>query len=159
MRQITFSGRIFEHLGEIDPAKDEDGQYLSLSPQARFKGASTSRLHAYGKGPFCRFVIARGRHNPGLYVLTCADYPVYAGECADVGRRWGAGGYGGISPRNCFVGGQATNCRVNAAILAEVQGGQRIDLWFVVFSGSREERKAAEEQLIQALNPPWNVRK
>ena len=117
---------------------------------------SVGALHAYGAGPFCRFRIGRQRHDAGLYVLTLDDVPVYAGECVDVGKRWGPNGYGGISPRNCFQGGQPTNCRVNAAILVEALRGCRIDLWFMIFHGTRDERLAVETALIRKLNPAWN---
>lgn len=146
----------FEHLGTIEPDRDDDGRHGALLPQSRFERAATARLHAYGQGPFCRFRIARKRHEAGLYVLTLDDAPVYAGECTDVGKRWGPNGYGGISPRNCFDGGQPTNCRVNAAILAEAQRGGRLDLWFSALSGSRDDRRAAETRLIHCLSPPWN---
>lgn len=152
----TFAGRDFEHLGTIELEHDDDGRIRTLMPQARYRNASIAQLHAYGAGPFCRFRIARKRRDAGLYVLTFNDIPVYAGECVDVGKRWGPNGYGGISPRNCFQGGQPTNCRVNAAILVEALLGHRIDLWFVTFDGPRDARLAAETVLIRSLKPTWN---
>lgn len=151
-----FAGRQFEHLGAIEPERDEGGDLRVFMPQARYGAASAATLHAYGAGPFCRFRIARARHEAGLYVVTVDEVPVYAGECVDVGRRWGPNGYGGISPRNCFQGGQPTNCRVNAAVLAEALRGSRIDLWFAAFEGPRDERLAVETFLIRSLNPTWN---
>jgi len=146
----------FEHLGTIELERGDDGQIRTFMPQGRYPDASIVALHAYGAGPFCRFRIARKRRETGLYVLTRDDIPVYAGECIDVGKRWGANGYGGISPRNCFQGGQRTNCRVNAAILVEAIRGCRFDLWFAIFDGSRDARLAAETALIHSLDPTWN---
>lgn len=148
-----------DHLGPIEPERDPAGQLLELLPQSRYRDAATTPLHAYGAGPFCRFRIGRNRKEPGLYVLTINDQPVYAGECDNVGQRWGPNGYGGISPRNCFVGGQPTNCRLNAAILQEAKAGNRIDLWFAPYPGTRDERQAAETSLIRHLNPAWNKAK
>jgi hypothetical protein len=99
-----FGPHIFEHLGVVAPERSSDGEFLALMPQARYRCASQLKLHAYGAGPFCRFRIGRKRREAGLYVLTLDDTPVYAGECVDVGKRWGPNGYGGISPRNCFQG-------------------------------------------------------
>ncbi|WP_193368038.1 GIY-YIG nuclease family protein [Pelagibius marinus] len=151
-----FIGLPFKYVGKIEPERDEYGEILELLPQERFKDADTAKLHAYGAGPFCRFRIGRGHHKPGLYVLTLDNEAVYAGECVDLAKRWGPNGYGSISPRNCFDGGQPTNCRLNAAILVAVKKGQRLDLWFHATEGSREERQAAETRLIMDLRPVWN---
>lgn len=124
-----FAGLAFESIGEIVPERDENGAYLEHMPQDRFDRAANTPLHAYGTGPFCRFKIARGNKGAGIYVLTSDGVSVYVGQCVDLGKRWGPNGYGGISPRNCFVGGQSTNCRVNAAILAEAKAMRIIELF------------------------------
>lgn len=156
MTERRFADCPFEHIGLITPERDDTGRIVEFLPQARYRDAATAQLHAYGAGPFCRFRIGHKRQEAGLYVLTVDEAPVYAGECVNLEDRWGANGYGGISPRNCYAGGQPTNCRVNAAILVEVKAGRRIDLWFSAFSGSRDERLAAETHLIQTLAPKWN---
>lgn len=151
-----FDDREFQHMGLILPDTDSTGAVLELMPQHRYKNAATLPLHAYGSGPFCRFRIGRDRKEQGLYVLCLDGDPVYAGECVNLGKRWSSNGYGGISPRNCFVGGQPTNCRVNAAILDATRKGSRIDLWFSQFGGNTQERQSVESKLIQSLKPPWN---
>lgn len=149
----------FELLGPIDPECGPDGAILALMPQSRLKNASASELHAYGAGPFCRFKVGRKKTEAGLYVLTMNGLPIYAGECAHVGKRWGPNGYGGISPRNCFRGGQQTNCRINNAIMVEALKGASFALWFVALDGSQDERRDAETELIRALRPSWNKAK
>ena len=156
MKVHRFADRDFQHIGWIEPEREPSGAFLEFMPQSRYKDAVTTPLHAYGSGPFCRFRIGRDRREPGLYVLALDDNPVYAGECVDLGKRWGPNGYGGISPRNCFRGGQPTNCRVNAAILVAAKEGRTIDLWFCAFDGDTANRRVAETQLIQSLVPPWN---
>jgi hypothetical protein len=146
----------FEHVGRIDPERDSAGQLMQLLPQDRYKDALTAKLHRYGAGPFCRFRTARKRREAGLYVLMLDGMPIYAGECVDLEKRWGPNGYGAISPRNCFEGGQPTNCRVNAAILAASREGKRLDLWIAPLGCTRDERLATETRLIQALRPAWN---
>jgi hypothetical protein len=152
----TFADSNFQLIGRIEPERGPDGELLEFIPQHRYRDATTAPLHAYGSGPFCRLRIGRARHEPGLYVLTLNDEPVYAGECVDLGQRWGPNGYGGISPRNCFRGGQPTNCRVNSAILTAVKDGRVIDLWFCPSDGDTASRRATETSLIQSLAPPWN---
>jgi hypothetical protein len=61
-------------------------------------------------------------------------------------------GYGRISPRNCFQGGQSANCRVNNLILDAAKNGHRIELWFTKSS----DRKTLEERLIARIRPHWN---
>lgn len=156
MTKRRFADWDFEAIGRIEPECEESGAYVELLPQARFRDAATAKLHAYGAGPFCRFRIARKRRESGLYVLTLDDVPVYAGECADLEKRWGPNGYGGISPRNCFQGGQPTNCRINATVLVAAKAGHRLDLWFCPFDGETESRRSAETRLIQTLRPAWN---
>lgn len=156
MTKKNFGNFAFEHVGLIQPERDDTGRIVEFQPQARYRNAATAKLHADGMGPFCRFRIGRKHREAGLYVLTVDDAPVYAGECVNLSVRWGPNGYGGISPRNCYDGGQPTNCRVNAAILVEAKLNRQISLWFSPFLGSRDERLAAETQLIQALMPKWN---
>ena len=145
---------MFEHLGQIQPQEDGDG----LFPQGLYANARGLAFNQYGQGPFCRFAIARGRNEAGLYILTRDDQPVYVGECVNVGRRWGPSGYGGISPRNCFSGGQPTNCRINAGVRVQSRMGAKLDLWFKPLDGDKAARLAAERNLITALSPPWNRR-
>ncbi len=156
MSDRHFCGWSFRHIGQIEPECGTDGAMLELMPQSRYKDAETVPLHAYGTGPFCRFRIGRQCREPGLYVLTLDDEPVYAGECTDLGKRWGSNGYGGISPRNCFRGGQQTNCRVNAAILEAAKRGCRLDLWFCPLDSDTGTRRSTETEVIQSLMPPWN---
>jgi hypothetical protein len=152
----SFSDWEFDLIGPVELDRDPSSALLELMPQARYREAASSKLHRYGAGPFCRFRIARGRRHAGLYVLTLNDEPVYAGECANLDMRWGPNGYGGISPRNCYHGGQQTNCRINALILASAKQGGILRLWFAALDADTDSRRDAETKLIQALTPVWN---
>ncbi len=156
LKSRCFSKWSFLHVGAIEPERDENGAILEFMPQNRYKKAATTPLNVSGAGPFCRFRIAQNFHQSGLYVLALNDIPVYAGECEDLAIRWGLSQYAHISPKNCFKGGQSTNCRVNAAILMNASHGSRLDLWFVRLDGIRDERLAAETVLIRDLKPEWN---
>lgn len=156
MSERSFAEWMFSLIGTIEPDGNGTDGYLELLPQSRFQGAATAELHAYGAGPFCRFRVARRRREAGLYVLTEDEVPVYAGECANLEARWGPNGYGGISPRNCFRGGQPTNCRVNAAILASAKVGRKLELWFAPLDVDTALRRSSETQLIRSLKPGWN---
>ena len=61
--------------------------------------------------------------------------------------------YGNIHPKNCYVDGQATNCRLNAQI-TPLHGS--ISLWMCLMDDD-EEIIAAERRFIRAYQPPWNL--
>lgn len=70
MTHINFVDRHFELLGRVEPERDDKGAFVEFLPQDRYEKATTTQLHKYGAGPFCRFRIGRGRKDAGLYVLT-----------------------------------------------------------------------------------------
>ena len=106
----------------------ENGKIKEYAPQKRYKGYKESRLHRYGNGRFCHFHID-AEHAKGIYVLTVDGNPYYVGRCVDLYKRFNSG-YGNISPRKCYEGGQQTNCRINKNILNELKNGRRILLYF-----------------------------
>ena len=148
----VFAGMTFEKVGTIDPERDGSGTIRELMPQSRYAKADTTPLNPNGAGPFCRFSIAQGINAAGVYVLTLDGSPVYAGKCVNLAKRWGGMGYGAISPKNCFVGGQSTNCKVNNRILRHAQIGGSLALWF----HPTADADTAERALILNLRPQWN---
>ena len=87
----------------------------------------------------------------GVYLLAVKNRAAYVGKCQSLSERWSKG-YGSIQPRNCFVGGQSTNCKVNATILVAARAQIAVDLWFRVDA----DRSRTETQIIHELQPPWN---
>jgi hypothetical protein len=75
----------------------------------------------------------------------------YVGECASLSARFNAG-YGNISPRNCFKGGQETNCRLNNLIYMAATAGGHISLWFF----QTADYESVEAFLRTTLDPAWN---
>jgi len=150
--QRSFAGITFERVGEIDPERDESGAIREFMPQSRYAKAGTTPLNPNGAGPFCRFSIGTGVNSSGVYVLTLDGAPVYAGKCENLAKRWGGMGYGAISPKNCFVGGQSTNCKVNNRVLHHAKAGRLLELWFY----PTDDTSVAERALILDLRPQWN---
>jgi len=149
----SFAGLEFEPIGTVQPEREADGTVREFMPQSRYAKASTVSLNPNGAGPFCRFSIAYGLHESGVYVLTLDGDPVYAGKCEDLARRWGPLGYGAISPKNCFVGGQSTNCKINNRVLIHCRNGERLELWF----HRTADTAAVERRIILSIDPPWNA--
>jgi hypothetical protein len=103
----------FAQVCDIEPLRENDGSVRALKPQSRYKNNNALPLNKYGKGPFCKFTIPKGYKVSGVYAIVVNQELKYIGECVNLSSRFNVG-YGNISPRNCFKGGQETNCRINA---------------------------------------------
>lgn len=141
----------FRYVAEIEPVRDADGTVRQFLPQCRYVNAGNIPLNQYGAGPFCKFRISGQVRASGVYVLTIDDEIRYVGECANLSARFNAG-YGNISPRNCFRGGQETNCRLNNLVYLAAAAGEKISLWFF----QTADYKAMEAALRATLKLAWN---
>jgi len=149
---ISIDGHVFEFVEEVLPEVGADGRVMQFMPQSRYKGHGKQRLNPQGAGPFCRFRAAKGIASAGVYVVTVNDETSYVGESVNLSVRWGLGQYGSIQPKNCYVGGQSTNCKVNSRVLSNALAGKKIKLWFY----PTHDHKAVELKLRSTVNPPWN---
>lgn len=150
-RNWSIAGFEFGYVCAISPRRTADGLIEIFMPQKRYANAKGVPLNNYGFGPFCKFTIPNSYLRGGVYVISVDGEPRYVGECANLSSRFN-NGYGNISPRNCFVGGQQTNCRVNNLILSSVQAGSVIALWFF----PTDDYKTMEAALRSALRLAWN---
>ena len=146
----TFYDYKFKKILEIKPETDISGNIREFFPQKDYKNSRNIKLHKYGDGPFCRFQIP-AIHAQGVYILCIDGKPEYVGECEDLTTRWNAG-YANISPRNCFDGGQSTNCRINNIIFENSKSGKTIELFFKELT----DRFALEFELISKIKPKFN---
>lgn len=141
----------FAFVAPLMPERETTGFIREFSPQWQYAKANSVALHKYGQGAFCKFRISVPRGQVGVYALIVNGDVRYIGECEDLGKRFNMG-YGNISPKNCYVGGQPTNCKINRHVLDVSKVGARVDLFF----HSTLQRKPIEAQLIAACSPPWN---
>ena len=144
----------FDLAGPVIPAVI-DGRILSESPAVRYSKRDLVPLNRYGAGPFGRFKVNGLKAVAALYALCASDEVLYIGETVNLGQRWSSSGYGRIQPRNCYVGGQQTNCRINALMLVAAESGRAMGLHYLV-SPDDHARLAAETRLIGLLRPSWN---
>ena len=117
-------------------------------------------LNSYGKGPFCKFTVnANGSvlSNKGCYVFLVDNIVKYVGKTTDSFVARINNGYGNISPRNCYEGGQSTNCKVNSNINKALQNNKVVKIGFLVLNNDSEISRT-EEELIAAIKPEWNDR-
>ena len=78
---------------------------------------------------------------------------IYMGETVNLAKRFNMG-YGNISPRNCFVGGQSTNCKMNKVVMEYYEKCMPIDLYFY----ETADNKKVELTLLRRYNAKYNVR-
>lgn len=130
----------------------ENGSIFNHSPQNFYKNHKILKLNSWGDGSFCKFRIPYNLNKKGVYVLKLDSENVYVGRCVDLSKRFNTG-YGQISPRNCYVGGQTTNCRINKAILCQAEGNSQIQLYFY----ETANHKAVEQDLLASCKWLWNI--
>ena len=152
MTQKIISEYKFQFVGKIKPETNPDGTITEFQPQSRYENKKNLKLNNYGSGSFCKFTIDRKySKKTGVYLIFVNDNLTYVGECDDFFKRFSMG-YGNISPRNCFDGGQPTNCRINSSILSELKLGKLVELYFL----ESDNRFKVEHRLILSLMPSWN---
>jgi hypothetical protein len=112
-------------------------------------------LNPYVDGVYCRFRMERGplSSKKGLYCYCVDGRLVYLGRSFDPFERRINQGYGAIHPKNCFLDGQATNCHLNALIADSFSS---MSLFVCPLSDDLEIDRL-ERQLIQLLQPKWNI--
>jgi hypothetical protein len=114
-------------------------------------------LNKYGDLEYSKFMLAdSSQYNlKGVYFYSVNDELKYIGRCRDSMQKRVNSGYGNISPKNCFIDGQATNCKVNALVTKNREG-----LKLKIYPMDDEvEIAELESQLIDELMPEWNGRK
>ena len=71
---------------------------------------------------FCKFKLTSNNidYKSGVYIWVINKEIIYVGEAKNIKKRFN-NGYGTISPRNIFEGGQSTNCKMNRVVLDNYQ--------------------------------------
>jgi hypothetical protein len=141
----------FLQVTEISPLVDVNDTIIPHRPQSRYLNEEQIPLNKYGKGPYCKFKIPNNYKMSGVYAITVDGAVKYIGECVDLSSRYNMG-YGNISPRNCYVGGQETNCRINNLIYEEAVNSKPVVLWFY----QTMEYKEVEDELRSNQSLDWN---
>lgn len=114
-------------------------------------------LNKYGDLIYSQFWIANSAigNQAGVYAYYLGNVLQYIGRCTDSLEKRVNQGYGKIHPKNCYLDGQATNCRLNAET-TEARDG--ISLWFSPHD-SVSDIEALEKQLIGRYKPRWNIQR
>ena len=115
-------------------------------------------LNTNVKGPFCKFKIEDNVYLKckGIYVFFVDGQIKYVGRCLSSFARRINGGYGNISPRNCYKGGQRTNCHVNKLVNDAIINNKAVKIGLLPLT-DENMIKDLEKILIKIINPEWNI--
>lgn len=142
----------FECLQQLAPECDAHGCIIKYYPQKDYINKKNLPLSIHGGGAFCRFSINAGDW-PGVYLWVVDKKIIYIGETEDLKRRFNMG-YGQIAPRNCYIGGQSTNCKMNKVLMSLYEQGKMVNLYFY----NTTKNKQVEIELLRKIITPHNVK-
>ena len=143
----------FKFVGTIEPERDDSGIRRFL-PQPQYGNDEGLSLHSSGIGPFCQFRVENANASAGVYIITVDGIIQYVGKTSDL-RKAINNQLGHISPSDCYVGGQLTNCRINGLIMYSANKEQKIELWFL----ETENMHSTKVETIDSCAPAWNTSK
>ena len=130
----------------------ENGEVIKYYPEKRYNNLHQLPLNPYGQGPFCHFSID-APSAPGVYLWMAKGELIYIGEAVNLAARFSTG-YGRISPRNCFSGGQSTNCKMNKIVMEYYEKCVPIELYFY----ETMDHKRVELELLHRYHTKYNVK-
>jgi hypothetical protein len=109
-------------------------------------------LNEFGYKSFCKFRIKKNKinQNMGIYFFEYKSDLKYIGSTKQTFIKRINNGYGNISPRNCYLGGQSTNCKINSNLNLLLHKGDWKDLRFYVLPMTdKEQIISTEKRLIR----------
>lgn len=150
---LNFGSYSFDYLQDIHPERNDDGSIKEYLPQKDYANKDNLSLSKYGGGSFCRFSLQTAGMWRGVYLWVSDGEIIYVGETENLKQRFNIG-YGNISPRNCYIGGQSTNCKMNKVILNYYKSGRTVQVYFL----HTDKNKEVELELLNAINTKYNVK-
>lgn len=150
VKTLNILGFDFRLIQQLLPQCDDDGRITKFYPQNAYDNKNNLPLLYYGSGAFCRFSIQAGDWQ-GVYLWIVNGEIIYIGETENLRSRFNTG-YGHIAPRNCYVGGQSTNCKMNKVVMNLFEQGQKIDLYFY----DTPNYKQVELVLLRKIKTQYN---
>lgn len=142
----------FQYFGNVELLPFEKDLFADR-PQLRFDNVKN---YPYLSGVdettvFCHFKLNLP-NTSGVYLWVVDEEIIYIGEAENLKARFN-NGYGNISPRNCFKGGQSTNVKMNRAALKYFNQRKTIMLYIAL----TEKHKEIERYLLDRINTQYNV--
>ena len=139
----------FQYIQDLVP-ECENGQLKVVNhSESEYKDYPKNR---YGEKEYCSFKIDYEKNISGVYLWVIDNKIIYIGETDDFAERFNIG-YGNISPYNCTIKGQVTNCKMNNVVLELFRKNNKIvHLYFMPAANY----KAIEEKLLSNIKTEYN---
>ena len=152
----------FRLIARIELKTDKYGIPIEYHPAKRYENSRSLQLNAHGDKSFCHFALKpRGGldlclYRTGVYAIAGTSVNYIGRTQTSLNQRFN--GYRSIQPRNCYEGGQSTNCRINNRVLEVSKAGEM--LW--VYFHETDQPNDLEAYLLNSLVatdlwPPWNI--
>ena len=110
------------------------------------------KKNKYGEKDFCKFKIKYPKKISGVYLWVVESEIIYIGETEDLLSRFNTN-YGHITPYNCIIKGQTTNCKMNNTVLELFRKHNKIvHLYFLPTPNNKE----VEAILLANINTKYN---
>ena len=159
--EIMLEEYAFKLTARIELKINKFGIPLEYHPAERHESKRSLQLNAHGDKSFCHFVLKPQKgsgsrlYQAGVYAIAGTSVKYIGRTNTTLTQRFN--GYGSIQPRNCYEGGQSTNCHINHNVLEGAKAGET--LW--VYFHKTQEPDHVEAYLLNSLvatgrRPPWN---
>ena len=133
----NLAGYAFKLVEVIQPERDERGKVIEERVSSR-----DGTWNKHGQGPFCRFRVAEGWRECGVWLLVSGDAELEVGACGDLEMIWSR--VGRIKPYAVVRRGTSTHCKNNNRILNEIKRGSEISLWFRAIPDNKQREECRE---------------
>lgn len=146
-------GIVFEKYSTLTLIPNKDGNLFYL-PQ---KNYNNKKHYPYINDidettVFCKFKPNLPKIK-GVYLwVDDEDEIIYIGEGENLYSRFN-NGYGNISPRNCYKGGQSTNVKMNRVVLSYFNNNRTINIYIC----ETNEHKNVESKLLSLIKTQYNI--
>ena len=150
-KTMEVCGYTFSFLQEIEPKQIEAGSIFEYAPQSEYANKDSEKLNQNGSGTFCKFKL-NTEEKAGVYLWVLEGKIIYLGKTGNLRERFNSG-YGTISPKNCYEGGQSTNCKMNKVALETAKAGKRIAIYFL----ETDKYNQIEKELLGKIDTPYNT--
>jgi hypothetical protein len=116
-------------------------------------------LNENGDSTYLEFKLIDGKFSSkkGLYTYYIDGKLKYIGKTEKSFKIRINNGYGKISPKNCYLDGQSTNCHINSLITESRNCKQEINLFLLTLDNDELIAKL-EKELIKKYSPEWNIK-
>lgn len=116
-------------------------------------------LNKYGDNKFCNYRVNEYLNDKGLYCYILDNEILYLGRSLKTFKERLNIDYGRITPYNCLIDGQATDCHINSLVNEfSVNGNLKIGI-YVMTNKTNEEIKCLEKQILSQFDFKWNIQK